>query len=78
MKCQSNKSAPSLSKHSFGIGSYSLRAYCRLPREINLNDSDRSMEFIRFLHIQIASWRQNEAKALRWDPSDGVLGRFDI
>ena len=31
-KVQSNKSTPSLSKHSFGIGSHSLRAYC-LPRE---------------------------------------------
>ena len=75
---RSNKKAPSLSKPRFAIWSYSLRAYCRLPREINLKHSDRSMEFIRFLHIQMASWRRNEAKTLRWDPCDRVLGRFDI
>ena len=34
------------------------------------------MEFIRFLHIQMASWRRNEAKTLRWDPCDRVLGRL--
>ena len=45
---QSNKKTPSLSKHSFGIGSHSLQAYCRLPREINVNISDRSMELIGF------------------------------
>ena len=73
---QSNKKTPSLSKHSFGIGSHSLRAYCRL-REIDVRDPERSMEFIRFLHIQMSSWRRNEAKTLRWDPCDRVLDRFD-
>ena len=38
----------SLSKPSLGIGSHSLRAYCRLPCKINVKDSDRSMEFISF------------------------------
>ena len=56
---QSNKKTPSLSKPSFAIRSYSLRAYCRLPCEIDLKDPERSMEFIRFLHIQMASWRRN-------------------
>ena len=51
---QSNKKTPSLSERSFGIGSHSLRADCRLPREFNMKDSERSMEFIRFLHIQIS------------------------
>ena len=26
----------------------------------------------------MSSWRRNEAKTLRWDPCDRVLGRFDI
>ena len=77
-KFQSNKSTPSLSKPSFAIWSYSLRAYCRLPREINMMDPERSMEFIRFLHIQMSSRRRNKAKTLRWDRSDRVLDRFDI
>ena len=38
----------------------------------------RSMEFIRFLHIQMSSRRRNKAKTLRWDRSDRVLDRFDI
>ena len=57
-------------------------AYCRLPREIRArNQSEGSRTFngvYTFLHIQIASWRRNEAKTLRWDPCDRVLGRFDI
>ena len=32
----------------------------------------------QFLHIQMSSWRRNEAKTIRWDPSDRVLDRFDI
>ena len=69
---QSNKKTPSLSKPSFAMWSYSLRACYRLPREINVNISDRSMEFIGVFHIQLASWRTNKAKTLRWDPSDRV------
>ena len=75
---QSNKKTPSLSKPSFGIGSHSLRAYCSLPRQINVNISDRSMEFIGVFHIQIASWRIHKAKTLRWDRCDRVLDRFDV
>ena len=49
------------------------------PRnEITVRDRERSMEFIWFLHIQMSSWRRNEAKTLRWDPCDQVSGRFDI
>ena len=43
-----------------------------------MNISDRSMEFIGVFHIQIASWRTDKAKTLRWDPCDRVLGRFII
>ena len=43
---QLNKKTPSLSKPSFAIWSYSLRACYRLPREINVRDRKRSMEFI--------------------------------
>ena len=75
---QSNEKTPSLSKPSFPIWSHSLRAWYRLPHEINVNISDRSMEFIGVFHIQFASWRTNKAETLRWDPSDRVLGRFDI
>ena len=41
-------------------------------------DPERSMEFIRFLHIQMSSRRRNKAKTLRWDRSDRVLDRFDV
>ena len=50
----------------------------RLDGEINVKDSARSMEFLRFLHIQMSSRRRNKAKTIRWDPSDRVLGRFDL
>ena len=76
-KCQTNQPTPPLSKHSLGVGSYSLRAY-PLLREINVKDSERSMEFIQFLHILMSSWRRNKAKTLRWDPCERVLGRIDI
>ena len=61
-KCQSNKKPPSLSKPSLGVGSHSLRAYCRLPREINAKDSDRSMEFISFY---IFKWHHGDEMRIK-------------
>ena len=49
-KCQSNQLTLSLSKRSLGIGSHSLRASTvfSAPRENNMKDPERSMEFIGF------------------------------
>ena len=70
-------STPSLSKPSFAIWSHSLRAYCLL-RE-NKREGSRTFNGVYcFLHIQISSRRLNKVKTIRWNPSDRVLGRFDI
>ena len=75
---QSNLSTASLSKPSFALWSHSLRACYRLPRE-NKHEGSRTFNVVyRFLHIQMSSWIRNKAKTLRWDPSERVLGRFDV